>query len=47
MAVPVPQGPVELAVDWTTTADVLAGRWLSVLALLALTGVFLLERKRA
>jgi hypothetical protein len=47
MAVPVPQGPVELAVDWTTTTDVLAGRWLSVLALLALTGVFLLERKRA
>jgi hypothetical protein len=46
MAVPVPQGPVDLAVDWTTTADALAGRWLSGLAVLALTALGLLERKR-
>jgi hypothetical protein len=47
MAVPVPQGPVELAVDWTTTADSLLGRWLSALALLLLTALGLLERKTA
>lgn len=45
MAVPVPQGPVDLAVDWTTTPDVIAGRWLSALAVLLLTGLWLLERK--
>jgi hypothetical protein len=36
MAVSVPQGPVDLAVNWTTTRDVLAGRWLSGIALLLL-----------
>jgi hypothetical protein len=45
MAVPVPQGPVDLAVDWTTTADVIAGRWLSGLALLSLIALCLLERR--
>ena len=45
MAVPVPQGPVDLTVDWTTTTDVLAGRWLSALTLLLLTALCLLERK--
>ena len=45
MAVPVPQGPVDLTVDWTTTPDVLAGRWLSALAVLLLTALCLLERK--
>jgi hypothetical protein len=45
MAVPVPQGPVDLTVDWTTTTDALAGRWLSGLALLLLTGLCLLERR--
>lgn len=45
MAVPVPQGPVELAVDWTTTSDVIAGRLLSLLALCALTGLYWTERK--
>ena len=45
MAVPVPQGAVDLTVDWTTTGDVIAGRWLSLLALLLLLAVFLLERK--
>jgi hypothetical protein len=45
MAVPVPQGEVDLAVDWATTPDVLAGRWLSVLAVLLLAALWLLERR--
>jgi hypothetical protein len=45
IAVPVTQGPIDLTVDWTTTPDVIAGRWFSVLAVLALTGLWLLERK--
>jgi hypothetical protein len=47
MAVPVPQGPVDLTVDWTTTPDVLAGRCLSALAVFLLTGLWLCERKLA
>ncbi len=47
MAVPVPQGPIQLAVDWTTTADVLAGRWLSGLALLLITALCAMERRLA
>jgi hypothetical protein len=45
MAVPVPKGRVDLTVDWTTTPDVIAGRWLSALAVLLLTGLWFLERK--
>jgi hypothetical protein len=45
IVVPVPQGPVELAVDWTTTADVILGRWLSFIAVLLLTALWLLERR--
>ena len=46
MAVPVAQGRVDVAVDWTTTPDVIAGRWLSaVSALLLLLGLWLVERK--
>ena len=45
MAVPVPQGSVELTVDWTTTPDVILSRWLSVLCLLALSGLYLFERR--
>ncbi len=44
-AVAVQQGRVELDADWTTTADVRAGRWLTVLALLLVTAVWLLERR--
>ena len=44
MAVPVPQGPVQLTADWTTTPDVVAGRWLSALALALITALCLLER---
>ena len=45
MAVPVPQGNVQVSVDWTTTGDVVAGRWVSAVALLLITGLFLFERK--
>jgi len=47
IAVPVPQGAVELSVDWTTTRDVVAGRWVSALALLLLGGLGVLERKNS
>jgi hypothetical protein len=45
MAVPVPQGPVQLHVDWTTTGDVVMGRMISLMSLGYLTIVFLIERK--
>ncbi len=45
MAVPVPQGPVRLTVDWTTTGDVVTGRWLTVAGLALLAGLAGLERK--
>jgi hypothetical protein len=45
IALPVPQGEVDLAVDWTTTSDIILGRWLSVLAVLLLTTLYLMERK--
>ena len=47
MAIPLPQGPVNLSVDWITTPDVLAGRSLSALSVLMLTGVWLACRSRA
>jgi hypothetical protein len=45
IVVPVWPGTIALTVDWTTTPDALAGRWLSVLAVLVLTGLWLFERK--
>jgi hypothetical protein len=45
MAVPVPQGHVDVNVVWGTTPDVIAGRWLSAFAVLLLTALWLLERK--
>jgi hypothetical protein len=45
MAVPVAQGPVTVAVDWTTTRDVLAGRWVSGVFLVLLAGLCLLESR--
>jgi hypothetical protein len=47
MAVPVPQGPVVVTVDWSTTTDVIFARWLSGLSVLFLTGLFLLDRRRS
>ena len=46
MSVPVPRGMVDLAVDWTTTPDVIASRWLSALAALLLAALGLFERKQ-
>lgn len=46
MAVPVSQGNVQVSVNWTTTRDVVAGRWMSGVALLLVTGLYLFEQKR-
>ena len=46
IAVPVPEGAVAVTADWTTTPDVLAGRWLSLFSVLTVTGLWLLERRR-
>jgi len=47
MAVPVPQGDVRVTVDWTTTSDVIAGRWMSAILLVILLGLFWIERQKA
>lgn len=47
IAIPVPQGSIELIVDWTTTPDVVAGRWVSAIALLLLIGLGVFERRLA
>ncbi len=46
IAVPVAQGPVDLTVDWTTTADVKTGRWLSGISLALVTALWLPWQKR-
>jgi hypothetical protein len=46
IAVQMQQGRVQLDVDWTTTPDVIAGRWISGLSVLAITGLGLLRRRR-
>ncbi|HVU47076.1 MAG TPA: hypothetical protein VHD85_13180 [Terracidiphilus sp.] len=46
IAVPVPKGNVLISVDWTTTGDVVVGRWVSGVALLLVTCLFIFERKR-
>ncbi len=46
IVVPVSQGQVDLAVDWTTTPDVIAGRWVSGVSMLLLAGLCLLELRR-
>jgi len=47
IVVPVPQGPVNLTVDWTTTPDVFAGRGVSVVAVVLLAVLWFQERKRS
>ena len=47
IAVPVPQGRVDLTIDWTTTSDVLLSRWISSVSLLILAGVWLFELRLA
>ena len=46
IVVPVPQGPVDLNVDWTRSPDVLAGRWLSAISVLLLAALWWAERRR-
>jgi hypothetical protein len=46
IAVLVQQGRVQLDVDWTTTPDVIVGRWISAFSLLAITGLFAYRRHR-
>jgi hypothetical protein len=43
--IPVGQGQADVFADWTTTNDVIAGRWISVLALVLITGLCVLERR--
>jgi hypothetical protein len=47
MAVPVPQGAVQLDVDWITTGDVIMGRLISIMSLGYIIVLFLVERKLA
>jgi hypothetical protein len=47
IAVPVPQGPFELTIDWTTTPDVLAGRWVGAVCGLLLICLWWLERRNS
>jgi hypothetical protein len=44
MTVEVQQGSVEIDADWTTTPDMVAGRWLSALFVLFLAAVYWLDR---
>jgi hypothetical protein len=46
MAVPVPAGPVAVSVVWRTTPDIIAGAWLSCLCVIAISSLYLLERKQ-
>jgi hypothetical protein len=44
-AIPVAQGQADVSADWTTTSDVIAGRWISMLALVLITGLCVMERR--
>jgi hypothetical protein len=46
MALAVKQGLVQLDIVWTTTPDVLAGRWMSALSVLAFGGLCAYRRRR-
>ena len=46
MAVPVPAGYVDVTMDWVTTSDVKTGRWISLMALLAAAGLWVVERRQ-
>ncbi len=46
IAVPVPQGAITLTVDWTTTPDAVAGRWLTGISMLLAAVVWLGELRR-
>ena len=46
IVVPVPQGAVDLTMDWTMSPDVLAGRWLSAFSVLLLLALWWVELRR-
>ncbi len=46
-AVPVPAGPVTIALDWINTPDILIGRTLSAVSLLLFAGLWFIERRPA
>jgi hypothetical protein len=46
IAVPVPRGVMHLSVDWTTSNDVVAGRWISIVCVVLIAGLWGFERKR-
>jgi len=45
IAVPVPEGHTEVAIDWATTRDVIIGRWLSTICLILLVALYIAERR--
>jgi len=45
IVVPVPRGAVHLSVDWTTSNDVVAGRWIGIVCVVLLAGLWGFERK--
>ena len=47
MAVAVPEGAVNVTVDWKTTTDVVVSRWLSGLGVLVFAGLCMVERRSA
>ena len=47
IAIPVPQGPIDLTVDWTRSPGDVAGRWLTVLSALLLFALSLCELRLA
>ena len=45
IAFPVQPGPLTVAVDWTTTPDVTASRWITAISALILAGLLFVERR--
>jgi hypothetical protein len=45
VALPVPAGPSTIDVRWTTTEDVILGRWVSVVSLIVFAGLWAVERR--
>jgi len=45
IAFPVHPGPLNVSVDWTTTPDVTASRWITALCLVLLIALFAIERR--
>lgn len=45
VVVPVPQGPVDITIDWAITPDVVAGRWVSGVSVLLLVLLWFRQRR--